>query len=108
MKTARIDGFDWDDGNREKCLKHGLTLALIESVSLGGVHMMPDPAHSNREARYIAIGCTREQRHVFIAFTLRDRNGLRLLRPISARYMHRKEVEHYAKSTAEAGNGRRG
>lgn len=34
-------------------------------------------------------------RHIFVVFTLRDRGADRLIRPISARYMHRKEIEHY-------------
>jgi len=29
-------GFDWDDGNREKCRKHGMTLAEIEHVLVHG------------------------------------------------------------------------
>jgi uncharacterized DUF497 family protein len=35
-----------------------------------------------------------------IPFTLRTRGGKRLVRPISARFMHKKEVEHYEKETA--------
>jgi hypothetical protein len=30
-----FEGFDWDDGNRAKCVKHGLTIEQIESVSRG-------------------------------------------------------------------------
>ena len=42
--------------------------------------------------------------------TLRKRGSETLIRPISARYMHRKEVEHYEKETAQAfqQQGRRG
>lgn len=108
MVSACIDGFDWDDGNREKCLKHGLTIALIESVFDGVVHVMPDPAHSEQETRYIAIGLTHEKRSVFIAYTLRESHGLHLIRPISARYMHRKEIEYFAQAIAKTENGRRG
>ena len=39
MKEA-VSGFDWDDGNQEKCLKHGLTLEEIESVFDGIVMVL--------------------------------------------------------------------
>jgi uncharacterized DUF497 family protein len=31
--TSKLAGFDWDDGNRTKCQKHGVTIAEIESFS---------------------------------------------------------------------------
>jgi uncharacterized DUF497 family protein len=37
---------------------------------------------------------------IFLVFTLRTRRGQRFVRPISARFMHKKEVEHYEKETA--------
>jgi len=42
-----------------------------------------------------AIGQTGAGRFVFLVFTLREHDGKTYLRPISARYMHRKEIEHY-------------
>jgi uncharacterized DUF497 family protein len=33
-----------------------------------------------------------------VAFTLRQRDGKTYIRPVSARYMHRKEVEFYEKA----------
>lgn len=32
---------------------------------------------------------------MFLVFTIRERHGERFIRPISARYMHQKEIEHY-------------
>ena len=29
-----MGGFDWDDGNSEKCRKHGMTLEEVEHVLL--------------------------------------------------------------------------
>jgi uncharacterized DUF497 family protein len=55
----------------------------------------PDPAHSGLEERFKAIGTTARGRKVLLVFTLRNKDGETLLRPISARYMHQKEVEHY-------------
>ena len=34
-------------------------------------------------------------RYVFLVFMLRKIDGQTLLRPISARYMHQKEIDHY-------------
>jgi uncharacterized DUF497 family protein len=64
------------------------------------MQFFPDPAHSQNESRYIALGNTEEVRSVFVAFTLRQRDGKTYIRPVSARYMHRKEVEFYEKAIA--------
>lgn len=92
-----FDGFDWDDGNREKCKSHGMTLDEIESVFNLPVVILPDKEHSSGERRFRAIGTTSKGRNAFVVFTLRPRNGGRNIRPISARYMHRREVEDYEK-----------
>jgi uncharacterized protein len=49
------------------------------------------------ERRFRAIGRTTEGRSIFVVFTWRHRRKERLIRPISARYMHRKEVEAHEK-----------
>ncbi|HEY4774370.1 MAG TPA: BrnT family toxin [Xanthobacteraceae bacterium] len=97
-----VAGFDWDHGNRDKCRKHGVAIADIETMFLRPVAVFPDPAHSREEERFHAIGSTVQGRHVFVVFTLRKRGGATLLRPISARYMHKREVRHYEKETAQA------
>ena len=38
---------------------------------------------------------------VLIVFTLRLRAGETFVRPISARYMHAKEIKHYEKETTQ-------
>jgi hypothetical protein len=43
----------------------------------------------------LAIGKCASGRFILVAFTLRRRNDEALIRPISACYMRRKEVEHY-------------
>jgi len=63
--------------------------------------VFPDPTHSQGEDRFIGIGKTTQGRSVFIAFTLRTHSDDALIRPISARYMHQKEVEHYEKETSK-------
>jgi uncharacterized DUF497 family protein len=100
-----IAGFDWDDGNRRKCQKHGLTVVAIEAVFRGSMRVFPDTDHSAAETRYLGIGRTGAGRHVIVAYTLRVVGGRDLIRPISARYMHSKEVKHYetsVKATEEA------
>jgi uncharacterized DUF497 family protein len=93
-----FSGFDWDSANRAKCAKHGVPVSTVESLFLRGLLILPDEAHSLREQRFKAVGRTEQGRAVFVVFTLRRSGGATLIRPISARYMHRKEVEHYEKS----------
>lgn len=95
--NVRVSGFDWDGRNRDKCQKHGVSLAEIEALFSGPLAIYPDTAHSQKEKRMLAIGRSREGRHIFLAFTIRTKRGQRLIRAISARYMHRKEIEHYEK-----------
>jgi uncharacterized protein len=91
----RVAAFDWDEGNRAKCLKHGVSVAEIEGFFTGPRTISVDMQHSLTEERLRAVGKTRSGRFVFLVFTLRERDGQTYIRPISARYMHRKEVESY-------------
>ncbi|WP_290652485.1 BrnT family toxin [Aquisalimonas sp.] len=92
----RIAGFDWDDGNREKCQKHGVSCAEIEDMFSRAPAILPDPAHSRDEQRWRAIGQTVQGRYIFIVFTLRPADAeVPFLRPISARHMHEEEIQHY-------------
>jgi uncharacterized protein len=88
--------FDWDVGNRQKCQKHGVSILEIEELFRSPITVFDDPAHSAIEQRLKAIGKTIRQRSVLVVFTLRNREGLQLIRPISARYMHQEEIDHYA------------
>ncbi|HYK79096.1 MAG TPA: BrnT family toxin [Micropepsaceae bacterium] len=92
-----VVGFDWDDGNREKCQKHGVSVADIEFALMGDLRVTPDPAHSDDEERFIGIGRTEDGKAIFVAFTFRFKGVERLIRPISARYMHKKEIHTYEK-----------
>ena len=90
META---GFDWDDGTWPKCGKHGVSRAEIEEVLLNTPAVMPDP--HPEEPRMRAIGKTSAGRYVFLVFMIRQFNDQFFLRPISARFMHQKEIDHY-------------
>lgn len=89
----KITGFDWDDGNWPKCGKHGVSRLEIEQVLLGEPVVMADP-HPG-EPRMRAIGKTEAGRYVFLVFMMRTIKNHSRLRPISARYMHQKEIDHY-------------
>jgi uncharacterized DUF497 family protein len=94
-----VTGFDWDGGNEAKSFyKHGVGRETIEAFFARGPRTAPDRAHSSVEPRYLAVGRTAEGRWMIVSFTLRQRDGASLLRPISARYMHAREVEDYEKA----------
>lgn len=99
QKDLKIAGFDWDDGNRHKCQKHGVSCELIEELFSRPIALEPDP--SAIEARIRAIGRAGNGRLVFLVFTLRERDSATFVRPISARYMHKKERQAYEEETAD-------
>ena len=97
-----VAGFEWDEGNREKCQKHGVPLAAIESLFRRPLLVSRDSAHSGAEERLKAIGTTEDGRGVLVVFTLRKQGEDTFIRALSARYMRRKEVEHYEKEIARS------
>lgn len=105
MSLPAIRGFDWDHGNRDKCKKHGMSIGEIEAVFTRPVVILPDRENASRERRLKAIGTAPAGRHVFIIFTWRNEHAdSALLRPISARYMHKSEVEAYEKANPDLQN----
>ena len=99
------DGFDWDASNLAKSQKHDLTVAEIEYV-VGHAEtlIVRDVKSSDVETRYIAVGRTLSGRFAYVAFTPRFRDQRQLLRPISARYMHKKEIARYEKESSALQN----
>jgi len=92
--SLRANGFDWDEGNWPKCAKHGVTRMEIEyALRHDPLVLMDRTGHA--ETRFNAVGRNRDGRHLFIVFTVRAVGGAVLIRPISARYMHDKEVKAY-------------
>lgn len=90
-----LAGFDWDKGNRAKCQMHGVSVAEVEGLFSRPLLIVPDALHSETEERLWGIGKTASGRSVFLVFTIRERGGKQFIRPVSARYMHRKEVKNY-------------
>jgi uncharacterized DUF497 family protein len=79
-----------------------VSIREIESALVSkSLVIMPDMKHSKDEGRYFAICQTVQGRDIFMVFTFRMVAGRKLLRPITARYMHRKEVERYGKRHTE-------
>jgi uncharacterized protein len=94
------EGFDWDAANRDKCEKHGVSIAEIEALLVANPRVAPDLRHSGNEERLVAVGRNSQGRALFVVFTIRSRDGKNFIRPLSARYMHRKEIDGYeAKSS---------
>ena len=96
-----LAGFEWDHGNLVHCQKHGVSRAEIEDIFIRPVIILPDEGHSHSERRLRAIGHTGRGRAVFVVFTIRERVGRRYIRPVSARYMHREEIEAYEKENPD-------
>ncbi|RFF30894.1 BrnT family toxin [Wenzhouxiangella sediminis] len=98
MDWSRVKGFDWDAGNaRKNADKHGVSQSEAEQVFFcQPLLIASDARHSEQEPRWHALGKTLDQRFLHVTFTLREQGAL--IRVISARPMHRKERQHYAKA----------
>ncbi len=95
VDLARIEGFDWDEGNARKSIdKHQVSQGEAEQIFFNDPLLISeDVSHSVRELRLHALGRTDSGRLLHLTFTLR--NDGRLIRVISARPMHRKERVRY-------------
>jgi uncharacterized protein len=92
-QLADATGFEWDAGNLEKNWeRHQVSAAECEQLFFNQpLVAAPDPAHSEGEARFYALGQTDAGRLLFVVFTLRGT----LIRVISARDMSRRERKEY-------------
>ena len=98
----KAEGFDWDSGNLFKSeTKHGISREVAEAFFHSEVWVGPDPKHSKSEERFLALGRDENGRPMIVAFTIRKLDGRSLIRPISARYMHAKEVKKYEEAFAK-------
>jgi uncharacterized DUF497 family protein len=101
MQKVTFSGFAWDSANRSKCQEHGVSIAEVEHVLIHAATLIvPDRRNSRAEPRFLAIGRTEEGRYAFVVFTPRQTGARILLRPISARYMHKKEIKKYEQEIA--------
>ncbi|WP_273789889.1 BrnT family toxin [Bartonella sp. ML70XJBT] len=93
--NIKIHGINWDEGNWPKCAKHGVSKKEIEYLFTepGNLVIKNDP--NVKEKRFRTIGRSYNERYIFLAFTLRTTKNELFARPISARYMHQKEIDFY-------------
>jgi uncharacterized DUF497 family protein len=102
----KIAGIEWDHGNWPKCGKHGVSQDEIEYVLRNMDFRSRDP--NVTEERYRTALKTPSERSVFVVYTHRVKSSQIYLRPLSARYMHDKEVRAYEqvkKAVADSSNG---
>ncbi len=77
--------------------KHDVRQAEAEQLFFNApLLLLSDAKHSQKDARYHALGKTDTARQLHVTFTLRS--GGTLIRVISARDMHRKERVIYEQS----------
>jgi len=94
MNLSDISGFDWDAGNSRKNEKHGVSQMEVEQLFVNvPLVTVADARHSQTEPRFHALGRSDNGRLLHVTFTIRKSNTL--IRPISARDMHRKERTIY-------------
>jgi len=97
IDLTRITGFEWDEGNARKNVKHSVSMAEAEQVFFNTpLLVLEDIKHSSLELRFHALGKTDKVRLLHITFTLR--HAEEKIRVISARDMHRKERAIYEKA----------
>ena len=90
------ENFDWDDGNRHKNLKHGLSCEEVESLFFQDQYVFAgriiEPVHT--EWRGLILGEGASGRALALIFTRRGEK----LRPISCRPMREGERRFYEAS----------
>jgi uncharacterized protein len=93
LDISTIEGFEWDNGNRDKNrISHRVEWTEAEEAFFGvPVVVSPDPKHSLSENRMVLLGRTLADRRLVVVFTVR-RNHIRV---ISARDMSKKERKLY-------------
>lgn len=92
----KVITFEWDKGNLDKSYqKHGITPKEAEEIFVSEeLYVLPDIKHSQKEKRFIALGKTQEGKQLFVVFAISKES----IRIISARRMHKREVEKYEKA----------
>ena len=81
----------------------GLSIREIEYVLMHAETLVTSDSKSSRsEERFLAIGRNPSGRYSFVVFTPRRRGSVLRLRPISARYMHQREIRKYEQEIARA------
>ena len=64
--VLQINGFDWDDGNRDKCQKHGLSIRNIENLFERPLAILLGSAQSEEERRFCTVGKSDDEEKIII------------------------------------------
>ena len=93
MLLKDCESFQWDEGNIDKnWIRHQVSRWECEEIFFNRpLIIAEDLKHSQNEQRYYALGKTDQNRYLFIAFTVRQKQ----IRVISARDMNKKESKIY-------------
>ena len=87
--------FDWDEGNRDKPKKHGVTIEEAEEAFFDENKVVfSDWEHSAKEKRFTLLGKTQKKRLLNITYSIRKKK----IRIITARAINRREVQLYEKA----------
>ena len=93
QQVETCTGFQWDAGNDTKNWdRHEVTQAECEEIFFRQpLLLIRDKGHFQAESRFCALGSTRQNRLLFVVFTVRGT----MIRVISARDMIPSEMERY-------------
>ncbi len=90
--------FDWDDGNRDKNLRHGVHDWEIEEALADPRRRVVGKANIGGEKRIIALGRSRASgKYLKVVYAVRIGSGRRYVKPISAVEMSGQEKRIYRK-----------
>lgn len=96
MSHEEVVEFEWDNGNKEKPKKHGLTLEETEEAFFDENKVVfTDWKHSRAEQRITLLGKTKKGSLLNIVYTVRAKK----IRIITARPTNRKEIVLYEKAS---------
>ena len=88
--------FDWDDGNRNKNLRHGVRDWEIEEAFRDRQKKARGKIWVGDEERFVLLGrCLGSGKYLCIVYTIRVKDHRRLVRPISVRDMSETERRWY-------------
>ena len=94
IKAVEYESFEWDKNNIDKNeKKHGILFKESEEIFIDEPIYSEDIKHSKIEKRFSCIGMTKNNKQLYISFTIRKTK----IRVISARLSSRKERKEYEK-----------
>lgn len=87
--------FDWDEGNEEHVLDHGVESAEVQEALLDEGRIGHDARNVLGERRWAVIGATDAGRILLLVYTLRGEN----IRAVSARVANDAQKRRYRKGS---------